>query len=153
MVLVNERSRSIPYVHWVIIQFTSLKYGLGYRFQWRHGTSWRLKSLPSNHRQPDCFQKFVHDNPPKFRHNGLLRGESFGRMWFPSQRDSNVEGVSTPWRPMITYKRHRYMWNNIHLIRQIVCMRIPDNAIFWVDGLDQHDVFHLTHLLIIKCLN
>ena len=24
------------------------------------------------------------------------------------------------------------MWHSIHLIRQIVCMRIPDNAIFWV---------------------
>ena len=87
------------------------------------------------------FQKFVHDSPPKFRHNGLLRGESFSRRWFPSQRASNVEGISMQWRLMITYKRHRYMWNNIHLIRQIVCMRIPDNAIFSVVGLDQHGIF------------
>ena len=43
-----------------------------------------------------CFQKFAHDNPPKFRHNGLSRGAS------------NVEGISTPWRLMLTYKRHRY---------------------------------------------
>ena len=71
-----------------------------------------------------CFQKFFRDNPPKFRHNGLLRGESFSRRWFPSTRA-------------------RYMWNNIHLIRQIVCMRIPDNAIFWVVGLDQHGIYGL----------
>ena len=55
MVLVYERSPSIPYAHGVIFQFTSLKCGLGYRFQWRHGASWRLKPLPSNHWQPDCF--------------------------------------------------------------------------------------------------
>ena len=42
------------------------------------------------------FQKFVHDNPQKLRHNGLLPGESIGLRWFPSQRASNVEGVSTP---------------------------------------------------------
>ena len=84
-----------------------------------------------------CFQKLVHDNRQTFRHNGLLRGESIGRRWFPLQRASNVEGVSTPWRVMITYKRHRYMWNNILLLRQIVCMRIQDNAIFWVVGVDQ----------------
>ena len=143
MVLVYERSRSILYVRGVIFQFTYLRYGLGYRFQWRHGASWRLKSLPSNHRQPGCFvlKSLSMITPLKFRHNGLLRGESIGWRWFPSQRASNVEGVSTPWRLMITYKRHRYMWNNIHLIRQIVCMRIPDNAIFWVVGLDQHGIY------------
>ena len=96
-----------------------------------------------------CFQKFVHDNPPKFRHNGLLRGESIGGRWFPSQRASNVEGVSTPWRLMITYKRHRYMWNNIHLIIQIVCMRIPDNTIFWVVGLEKHGIYIYTFRIVI----
>ena len=129
----------------LIFQFTSLKYGLGYIIQWRHEASWRLKSLPSNHRQPGCFGftslSMITPPPPKFRHNGLLRGESIARRWFPSQWASNVEGVSTPWRLMIAYKRHRYMWNNILLIRQIVCIRIPNNAIFWVVGLDQHGIY------------
>ena len=79
MVLVYEWSTSIPYVHGVIFQFTSLKYGLDYRFQGRHGVSWRLKSLPSNTDNGTVlFSKIVHDNPSKFRHNGLLRGESIG---------------------------------------------------------------------------
>ena len=117
MVLLYERSRSILYVHGVIFQFTSLKYGLGYRFQLHHGAmASQIITLKSPTTGLVCFQNFVHDNPTKFRHNGLLRGESIGWRWFPSQRASNVEGVSTPRRLMITYMRHRYMWNNIHLI-------------------------------------
>ena len=105
----------------------------------RHGVS---KHYPQIKTGLFCFQKFVHEKPPKFRHNGLLRWESIGQRWFPSQRASNVEGVSPPWRLMITYKRHRY----IHLIRQIVCMRIPDNAIFRTVGLDQHGIYIHIHL-------
>ena len=154
MVLVYERSRSIPYVHGAIFQFTSLKYGLCYRFQWSWGVmASQIITLKSSTTGLFCFQKFVHDNPPKFRHNGLLRGESIGRRRFPSLKARNVEGVSTPWRLMITYKRHRYMWNNIHLIRQIVCMRIPDNAIFWVVGLDQHGIYILTFRILIYVIN
>ena len=41
-----------------------------------------------------CFQKFVHDNPPKFRHNGLLLGESISWRWFPSQRACDVAMMS-----------------------------------------------------------
>ena len=122
MVLVYERSRSIPYVHGAIFQFTSLKYGLCYRFQWSWGVmASQIITLKSSTTGLFCFQKFV-------------------------LRARNVEGVSTPWRLMITYKRHRYMWNNIHLIRQIVCLRIPDNAIFWVVGLDQHGIYIYWHL-------
>ena len=149
MVLVYEQSRSIPYVHGVIFQFTSLKYGLGYKIKWRHGASWRLKSFPQIETGLFCFQKFVHDKPQKCRHNGLLRWESFGRRWFPSQRASNVEGVSTPWRLMITYKWHRY----IHLIRQLVCMRKPDNALFCLVGLDQHGTYIQTIRIVIYVIN
>ena len=82
MVLVYERSRSIPYVRGVIFQFTSLKYGLGYRGVMAS----QIITLKSPTTGLFCFQKFVHDNPPKFRHNSLLRGESIGQRWFPSQR-------------------------------------------------------------------
>ena len=147
MVLVYERSRSIPYVHGVNISIYILEI---WTRLYNSVTSWgvmasQIITLKSPTTGLFCFHKFVHNNPPtptpKFRHNGLLRGESIARRWFPSQWASNVEGVSTPWRLMITYKRHRYMWNNILLIRQIVCMRIPNNAIFWVVGLDQHGLY------------
>ena len=51
-------------------------------------TSWCVLASPiitlkSRTTRLFCFQKFVHDNPQKFRHNGLWRGESIGRRWFP----------------------------------------------------------------------
>ena len=40
----------------------------------RHGVSNHYSQITDNQTI-----KFVHDNLPKFRHNGLLRGESIGR--------------------------------------------------------------------------
>ena len=55
----------------------------------------------------------------------------------PLTKGQKCGRCSPPWRLMITYKRHRY----IHLTRQIVCMWIPDNAIFCLVGLDQHGIY------------
>ena len=87
------------------------------------------------------FQKFVHDNPQSFVMMAYYEGNPSAEGDSPHKGPVMWKVFSTPWRLMITYKRQKYMWNNIHLMRQIVCMRIPDNAIFWVIGLDQHGLY------------
>ena len=98
----NGHGRFHMCVHGVIFQFASLKYGLGYRFQWRHGASWRLKSLPWTHRQPGCFV---------FKSLSMITPQSFVIMAYykgnPSAKGDSPHKGPVMWK---VFPRHDALW-------------------------------------------